>query len=585
MDLLSTVWGASSRSRAGRLVAATGLMLATWSGNAAAQTDTFYLDRAQISGAPDDGFMVWRPYMYEETRFYAHSAAGFTVNPLRASSVTDDEQVQREIDNIVQGQFILYPSVGTEITRRLGINLMLPFIAYQFTGEDPIQEGVGDGGITGTHVALMDLRLDMRLLAWESDDRKTRLGLGGAVWIPTGNQSGFASDDASSGFIYGSAEHDFGKFLLTGMLGPQFRPQNSIGGDEGDLFVGNELRYAIGAFLPLREDKVRLGAELWGTTGIQSLNGKSTFFAGNNTTIEWLAQARFLLDERDRLWANIGGGTRLSDGYGAPDVRLLANIGYFWTMEDFEPKAPHQLTVIVPDAEDYDKDTDGDGYPDSVDNCPTIKEDGKPPNPTDGCPAPKDRDNDGIPDSEDKCPDDPEDKDGIEDQDGCPEVDADNDKVPDVEDKCPTEPGPRSKIAEKNGCPSLTKVTSEGTVALLEPIQFETGRATIKPVSYPILDEVVTLMDARPELRIAVHGHTDSVGGREMNLKLSKDRAASVRKYLTSKGIKDSRLESEGFGPDKPIAPNNTAEGRAKNRRVEFKILEGADGDDGFEDE
>ncbi len=97
----------------------------------------------------------------------------------------------------------------------------------------------------------------------------------------------------------------------------------------------------------------------------------------------------------------------------------------------------------------------------------------------------------------------------------------------------------------------------------------------IKPVSFPILDEVVALMKARPALKIGVYGHTDDVGADAMNMKLSKDRAASCMKYLTSKGIAQSRLESEGFGETKPLVPNDSKESRAKNRRVEFKILSG----------
>jgi OmpA-OmpF porin, OOP family len=247
------------------------------------------------------------------------------------------------------------------------------------------------------------------------------------------------------------------------------------------------------------------------------------------------------------------------------------------SLSDLAPdsKAPgyYQVPEAIPD----DLDTDGDGFPDSIDACPTIKEDGKPPNPGDGCPADADRDGDGIPDIEDKCPDVPEDKDGIQDADGCPEDDADDDGVPDQKDACPLVPGFESEDPKQNGCPRKKHkriVEEEGEIVLLEPIQFETARADIKAVSFPILDEVVSVMNDRPDVRIAVHGHTDSRGGHDYNVNLSQRRAASVVKYLTSKGINPKRLESEGFGPDKPIDSNDTEEGRAKNRRVEFKIIE-----------
>jgi outer membrane protein OmpA-like peptidoglycan-associated protein len=523
--------------------------------------------------------MVWRPQMHEETRFYGNFAAGFALNPLRINNVTDVPDVRRSIEDPVQGQILLYPSLGVEISRRVGFNVMLPIIPYQFTGEDPVAEGVGNGGLTGTNTAIMDLRLDTRVLVWESNSRRTRFGGGGAVWLPTGTETGFGSDRALTGMLYASGEHDFQSFLLTGMIGPHFRPHRMLEGDASALALASELRYALGGFVPLRDGKIRLGLELWGTTGIEKVTPvrggeQSTFFGSNNTTLEWLAQGRFLLDKRERVFANVGAGTRLTGGYGAADVRVLASIGTYLTLEDFKPGSPPPRVRVVPDVEDHDPDSDGDGYPDSIDKCPTIPEDGKPPAPSDGCPAPVDSDGDGIPDHLDKCPNEAEDMDGIQDSDGCPEKDADNDTIPDKEDACPTEPGPRSKIAEKNGCPTLTKVTEDGEVTLMQPIEFDTGKATIKPGSFPILDEVVTLMKARPDIRMQIHGHTDNRGGHDMNVQLSKDRAASVLNYLKSKGIQGSRLESDGFGPDKPKTTNDTEEGRAKNRRVDFRIIE-----------
>jgi OmpA-OmpF porin, OOP family len=550
-------------------------------GEAHAQATYFQLDRAQISGAPDDGFMVWRPIGSAENRLFVNGALGYSHNPLRNDTVTDDPSVQNHIDNPVQGQFITYLSGGAQVLKRLTLGLTLPINILTIYGNDPQAQGVGGGGIGDSPVAVGDLRLDARVKTWETANEFLKFGVGGALFAPTGNRGAFASDGSTSGSLYVASEIDLGKFFLSGNIGPHWRPDGSIGGESGSLFLGSDLRWAFGAYLPLREGKVRLGGELWGTTGISAHdrngNSVSKFFAGANTDIEWLAQGRFTIDPRDRVYVQVGAGTRLSTGYGAPDFRLLGSIGTYWNLADFKNKSPVHRYRGSSDVDMYDRDTDGDGYPDSVDGCPTEKEDGKPPQASDGCPGNSDRDGDGIPDVDDQCPDKAEDKDKVQDEDGCPEDDADKDGIPDVQDKCPTEPGKRSPIAEKFGCPSLIEMDTEGGFRLLKPIEFETGRATIKPVSFPIMDEVLDLMKSRPSMRIGVYGHTDSKGTPENNLRLSKERAAAVRNYLQGKGVAASRLESEGFGQTKPVDTNDTDAGRAKNRRVEFKILSGAD--------
>jgi OOP family OmpA-OmpF porin len=570
------VRGQSAIARGARTLVAVALgagVVLFGAAEAKAQAQYFQLDRAQISGAPDDGFMVWRPVAHPENRIYGNAVLGYSHNPLRNETVTDDPSTERQIDNPVQGQFITYLSGGAQVLKRLTFALTLPVNLLTIYGDDPQANGVGGGGIGDTPVSVGDLRLDARVKTWETDSEWLKFGLGAALFAPTGSRAGFSGDGSTTGSLYVASELDFGKFFLSGNLGPHFRPSRSIGGGQGNLFLGSDLRWAFGAYLPLREGKVRLGGELWGTTGMSSERNENKFFAGDNTTLEWLAQGRFTVDPRQRIYVNVGAGTRLTTGYGATDFRILGGIGIYTTLLDMKAKSPDRKIEIVPDKDDYDRDTDGDGYPDSVDACPTEKEDGKPPQPTDGCPASSDRDGDGIPDVDDQCPDKAEDKDKVQDEDGCPEDDADSDGIPDVQDKCPTEPGKRSPIAEKFGCPSLIERDDDGTVRLLKPIEFETGRATIKPVSFPILDDVLELLKSKPSMKLGVHGHTDSKGVPANNLKLSKDRAAAVRRYLEGKGIAPSRLESDGFGQTKPIAPNDTDDGRAKNRRVEFKIL------------
>ncbi|MDB4966014.1 MAG: OmpA/MotB domain protein [Myxococcales bacterium] len=224
-------------------------------------------------------------------------------------------------------------------------------------------------------------------------------------------------------------------------------------------------------------------------------------------------------------------------------------------------------------------DTDGDGVPDSIDKCPTEAEDKDGFEDADGCPDP-DNDNDGIPDSYDTCPNEPEDMDGFEDDDGCPDPDNDKDGVPDKTDKCPNEPETINGYQDEDGCPdsgppSKVKIDlKRKQVVILDKIFFDTAKATIKPVSFGLLDQLAQLLRGHAELKIEIQGHTDAQGDMDANIKLSKERAESVRTYLIKKNVEPARMVSAGYGPTVPIADNKTKAGREANRRVEFHIVE-----------
>lgn len=201
-------------------------------------------------------------------------------------------------------------------------------------------------------------------------------------------------------------------------------------------------------------------------------------------------------------------------------------------------------------------DSDGDGVRDQDDRCPTLP--GLPVN--QGCP---DTDGDGIFDDVDECKTVP----GVPEFRGCPPPvqDSDGDGIPDSEDKCPTIKG----VKEAAGCLPTEFDKFAGAV---EDINFDTNKTTLKPKSFGILDEAVKLLNQYPTIMIDIHGHTDNQGPDDYNQKLSEGRANAVRDYLISKGIDGGRLTARGFGESQPVAPNTTAEGRAKNRRTEFKI-------------
>ena len=178
-----------------------------------------------------------------------------------------------------------------------------------------------------------------------------------------------------------------------------------------------------------------------------------------------------------------------------------------------------------------------------------------------------DADGEGGTDYVDKCPATPATAKGMVDANGCP-IDTDGDSVADFEDKCIDVPG----IKENKGCPEIKEEVKKVFQKALNGIEFQSGKAIIKKNSYKILDQIVTIMNENPAYMLSINGHTDNTGKADKNQTLSEERAGAVKSYLESKGVAANRLTPAGFGQEKPVAPNTTASGRAKNRRVEFVV-------------
>jgi outer membrane protein OmpA-like peptidoglycan-associated protein len=204
-------------------------------------------------------------------------------------------------------------------------------------------------------------------------------------------------------------------------------------------------------------------------------------------------------------------------------------------------------------------DRDGDGIADKDDSCPDVAGLAK----YKGCPIP-DTDKDGINDEDDKCPT----VAGVARYQGCPVPDTDGDGVNDEDDKCPKEAGPASNF----GCPVIDVVAVEKINKAAQSIYFATSSSRLLAKSYPSLKEVVQILTDNPTYKIDIDGYTDSTGSVDKNQVLSEDRANSVKQYLITGGIDESRITATGHGVNDPVADNKTAAGRAKNRRVEMKL-------------
>ena len=545
-------------------MAAAALTTAALPSNAAAQQRSFYLDRLFMAGAPEDAIGLWRPQMGEKTRFFGQAALGFSYDAFRVENQIEDVKKRYQYGTPIQPQLITYLDVGVELLDRFAFQVEMPVILYQ--SGNPTSGAQGNGtAVAYKHVAPMDMRLDARAILFRNDSRSFKLGAQAGVWIPTGDALSFGGDGGASGSLGLSMEIDLKKIFFVVNTGPQFRP----GGGVNQFTVANEWRYGGGAFLPMRDGAFRLGAQIFGSAGF----GQKGTYTAPNTPLEWLAEMRIATDTRKRGYVSFGGGSRLTAGY-APDFRVVALAGYSFPVADTDPPSPGKRFKNERFKE-HGADTDHDGIPDDIDLCPTDPEDGKPPNPDDGCPALADRDGDGIPDVNDKCPDQPEDFDGIDDADGCPEDDADKDGILDAQDACPKEPGEADPDPKKNGCPKfIRRISGSSEIQILKTIEFATGKATILPKSFPIVDEVVRLVKVNPDIaHLDIEGHTDNKGSDELNERLSGERAHAVLKYMVEHGIAEGRLSAAGYGPKRPIADNNTADGRQRNRRVEFHIV------------
>ncbi|HSQ61216.1 MAG TPA: OmpA family protein [Acidobacteriota bacterium] len=222
------------------------------------------------------------------------------------------------------------------------------------------------------------------------------------------------------------------------------------------------------------------------------------------------------------------------------------------------------------DAKGCPSDADGDGVFDGLDACASTPAGAT----VDANGCPKDSDADGILDGIDQCENTPV---GCTvNTNGCPS-DADQDGVCDGVDKCPDTPA--NVRVDRTGCPievsqKETELLDTGMIRL-QDVNFDTGKSTIKPESEKVLDEVGDILARWPELRIEIGGHTDSRGSDALNQSLSDARAKAVLDYLLNKfpELRPEQFSSKGYGESQPIAPNNTQLGMAKNRRVEFKVL------------
>lgn len=596
-----------SASKYPALVGGAVVLLATigWSADAAAQStppnSSLALSRFNPAPVGDRFFGIPYPAGNGDVAPHAGLLGDYAFEPLVLDEFADDGSDAA----IVDSQFLLHAGAAFSLGQRLNINMDLPFELTQ-SGEGAVVDGRTLD--IREEAAVGDLRLGARLTAFGEFEDPFQAAMGVYFWMPTGEERAMMSTGtvrAMPHLVFGGCVEE--RVIWSATAGVDVRDEATYAG----VSQGVAINWGAGvaAFLDDHQ-RLQLGPEFYMASVAedavsQNLNGEVLLgFRGRPLT---------------DLELGLALGPGFTDAIGTPTVRTVFSVAYTPKMEkskdrdgdgieDHVDACPDVPGVASSDPSKHGcpppGDRDADGIIDEQDACPDIKgipsDDPK----KHGCPPPGDRDGDGIVDEKDACPDVPgvpsddpkkngcpsdRDEDGIIDaEDACPDVagpkrddpktngcpDRDEDGIMDAVDACPDEKGVPSPDPAKNGCPAKVVVT-EKEIKILQKVEFDFNKATIKPVSNSLLDEVAAVMKDYPEItKIEVQGHTDSKGSDAHNKLLSQRRAEAVQKALVSRGVDEGRLSNKGYGEEEPIASNDTDEGRAQNRRVQFKILE-----------
>jgi OmpA-OmpF porin, OOP family len=335
-----------------------------------------------------------------------------------------------------------------------------------------------------------------------------------------------------------------------------------VGRQLGNVVVGGE----VGALV---RERVRVGKEITGSDAVYggvvalkgairpelSFRGAVPFGGGRPGYSELLAGLRATLGPAE-LFAL--GGPGFFNAVGTPEWRGVVGLalGKTGAKQEAAPAEPAKAQPAPAEpakpqaAPAAPPDPCAPGQAHTPEQCPALDDDG-----------------DGIANRDDACPTEK----GIPETKGCAAKDSDKDGVADHLDRCPAEAG----AADNAGCPRVVVEKETKKIELREKVLFDLGKTTIRPESGSLLDEIATVLKQHPEItRVVVEGHTDSTGSARGNLRLSQARAESVVDAIVQRGIEKARLTAKGFGSSRPIASNDTPEGRDANRRVEISIAQ-----------
>ena len=578
LGLVALLLLAPRRSRRGLVLCLLVTGAALGAGHAYAQSaGNFTLERFRIAADRDGVLDVEWGGTLQRGQWDVGLWVGVADDPLVVVADTGggDERIARLVDHRVGAHLVL--TLGILDFLQAGLEVPLIFSQDQSIGTAPIGMAADM-----SRLGLGDVRLIPKLRLLDAARHGVSVSVIPAVTLPTNTSDGgddYFGEPRTSFAPELAISRAFGAVRVAGNVGYRTRKLQRV----ANLEIDDEIFARVGAgyrFGDAGGPPMELDVTLATATRANDFLGDAS-----NNYLELHSALQYLL--AGPLLGFVAGGVGLNEGFGAPDFRVL--LGARFGSGDRDPARP----AI---------DTDGDGLTDDVDECPNEPETRNGFQDDDGCPDELDSDGDGLKDSEDACPTEPEDMDGFQDEDGCPDTDNDGDGVADASDACPDEPGP----ADNRGCPDPDRdgdtvvdrldncpdeagdpanrgckrrqlvAIGQDKIELVDRVYFRTNRNTIQRRSFALLDNVAAVLQSHPSVRVRIEGHTDDRGDDTYNKNLSQSRADQVMRYLVRKGVDASRLESVGYGEEQPLESNDTNEGRAANRRVDFNIIGGA---------
>jgi outer membrane protein OmpA-like peptidoglycan-associated protein len=431
---------------------------------------------------------------------------------------------------VVQEQLWFHAVGSYALNHRFLFTLDIPVLATQ-RGEEPpplatAMASPQSGPLLG------DVRLNGRVRLLGPTQKGPKLAASADAWLPVGSASSYGSDGAFRGQALATLGEHAERLSWAINLGLLLRPVQKLP-SLLPLRVGKTL--TAGALASVAVDSaahLHVGPELRAETAFAD---SARPFDPRSSALELLATLSWRV-AGGPITTAVSAGPSIGQAPGSADYRAVLALSW-------SPEAPAPLP-----------DRDDDTVADQVDACANLP--GSPSNDPlmNGCPEiPPDFDGDAIADANDACPKVPGIPTAARQSHGCPQSIA--------SDQEPPPAAPQAKLVEQQ-------------ITISEQVLFETGTANIEPTSDAILREVATVLSQHTEIAtLEVQGHTDNVGSEEFNRALSLQRAQAVVDWLIRAGVAQARLRAQGYGTSRPLASNDSEQGRSQNRRVEFRVL------------